>query len=781
MPRRLGPLLLLALVGLGAGLVVARVPGDPEASVVTRRHHGADPLLSAVLLRFAASSLLTSPARYFSPPILYPDPNPLRGTEPLVAEALLALPFRAALGDRPALVYTCVKIATLALVAFASGLLLRELGVRLSLCLLAGGLSVLSATTTVFADRLQALSLQWLPLALVFALRFWRGGRAVHAAGFGACLFLHVQASLYTAVMLLGVAPFLVPLLRPLVAAAGARQRLPGLAAAAAAAAFLCLLVLWPYAADRADVAAYSTAGYAADKNWNAIALTDPLTSPPEYPPEGLRVAPAISWDGVYPGTAFLLFVACAAALALVDRGHAVATEPSPATKRWLVLLLGVLVLSTSVSITMGASAATRALATAALWGALATWCVRLLRWPVSGGDDGRLKLFASALFLAGFVLLLLGLGSPISLHYGSDPLLEGLFRPLSTLVSPLREMRELKRCLLPAGWAAIVATAIALELRLRQRPRVLGRLVAGALLAIGFGERLDADTRRASLPGVPGPYELLRQSHRGGGLLELPFDEWGRIASVHRMLWQPSHGRPIVAGKTGLDPAWYTPAFHVLGEFPSEESLWLLRAWDIGTVLDGRGGAEPVWPSGVELRGRAEGPRGEWRLLDLAPGGEGAERLAEPELGDGSWQAAVVVGGPAPPSATLASDGSLDTAIEAIEPAGLVVATPSGFLPLAIELDYGSGRFSRVPASLRVLGRDGGDWSELTDAATGRHLRARAAYQLMRLRSARLVIRLRPGPARELKLVADAGPWDLPELRLRLEPSGPGGVSAAR
>ena len=292
MPRRLGPLLLLALVGLGAGLVVARVPGDPEASVVTRRHHGADPLLSAVLLRFAASSLLTSPARYFSPPILYPDPNPLRGTEPLVAEALLALPFRAVLGDRPALVYTCVKVATLALVALATGLLLRELGVRLSLCLLAGGLSVLSATTTVFADRLQALSLQWLPLALVFALRFWRSGGAVHAAGFGACLFLHIQASLYTAVMLLGVAPFLVPLLRPLVAAAAARQRLPGLAAAASAAAFLCLLVLWPYAADRADVAAYSTAGYAADKNWNAIALTYPLTSPPEYPPEWASLGP---------------------------------------------------------------------------------------------------------------------------------------------------------------------------------------------------------------------------------------------------------------------------------------------------------------------------------------------------------------------------------------------------------------------------------------------------------------------------------------------------------
>src|SRR5262245_54161037 len=111
MPRRLAPLLLLALVSLRAALALARVPPDAEASVVTRRHHGADPLLSAVLLRFGTSSLIESPARYFSPPILYPDRNPLRGTEPLVAEALLAVPFRVGFGDRPALVFTGVKVA----------------------------------------------------------------------------------------------------------------------------------------------------------------------------------------------------------------------------------------------------------------------------------------------------------------------------------------------------------------------------------------------------------------------------------------------------------------------------------------------------------------------------------------------------------------------------------------------------------------------------------------------------------------------------------------------
>ena len=62
-------------------------------------------------------------------------------------------------------------------------------------------------------------------------------------------------------------------------------------------------------------------------------------------------------------------------------------------------------------------------------------------------------------------------------------------------------------------------------------------------------------------------------------------------------MLWQPSHGRPIVAGRTGLDPAWYSPARQVFNEFPSEESLRLLRSWGIDSVLDARPGDEPSWP----------------------------------------------------------------------------------------------------------------------------------------------------------------------------------------
>jgi hypothetical protein len=772
--RALAPALLLAL-GLASGILVARLPPDLETTVVTRRHHGADPLLSAVLLRFGVDSLLHHPSRYFQPPFLYPDPNPLRGTEPLVAEALLAAPFRVALGDRPAVVYTSVKIVTLALLTLGTGLLLRELGVGLGLCLLGGGLCVLVSTTVVFADRLQAVSLQWLPLSILFAVRFWRRGGAALAAAFAACLFLTVQASLYTAVMLLAAAPFLAPVLLCLRDGADSRRRAAGLALGAAVAAGLSFFILRTYVADRADVAAYSTAAYASEKVWNAAALTDPLTSPPEYGLPGWRLGPASSWDGIYPGTGFVLLVFGLAALALVDaaRGPGSPREAAPLSRahraagRLLALFLAGLVGAVTLSALTGAGSGARLAAGAFLWATLATWWVRLAAWPRPATIEARLGLAASAFAFVAFVCYLLGLGSPISLHYG-EPLLEGLFGPLSAALPPLREMREVKRFLLPAGWAAVVAATLALELRLRERPRVLGNAFAAVVLLVSLAERLQADTRKAFLPPPPEPYELLRESDRHGGLLELPFDEWGRIASVHRMLWQPSHGRPIVAGRTGLDPAWYSPAREVFNEFPSEECLLLLRSWGIDSVLDARPGPEPSWPEGVRLRGRRTGSEGEWRLLDVLPGTD-RDRLDQEASPDaGAWERPEAQGGG---NAAFAADGSVETAAEIEGKEGLVLRASGD--ASAVELDYGLGRYGRVPASLRVLGLVQNDWLDLTEEPTGAHLRARAANQLLRERTARLVVRLRPGQAQLLRLVSADVPWDLPEVRVRVLQAG--------
>jgi hypothetical protein len=779
MLRRAGLPALLSLVGLACAVLVARLPPDFERTVVTPLNHGADPLLSAALLRFGVSSLLQRPSRYFSPPILHPAPNPLRGTEPLLAEAVLAIPFRLALGDGPAPLYTTVKIVTLALVALATGLMLGQLGVRDSLCLAGGGLAVLVATTAVFVDRLQAVSLQWLPLALLFAVRFWRSGRRALVVPLALCAFLSVQASLYTSVMLLGLAPFLVPLAAALAARPRGALRASWVAAGLALAALLSLLVLRPYLADRGDVAAYATAAYAAHKSWNPAFLVEAVTSPPEYGPESWPLRPHASWNGFFPGHAFLLLLLALGALAwLPARSEAAAPRARGGrafhgSRPVLGALLAGLAAAVAAGAWLGSTPATRLLADALLWGALAAWCLRLALWPRDGADEAELALGASAFGLAALVLLALGLGSPIRLHHEGAPALTGLFGPLSSALPPLRELRELRRCLLPAGWAAVVGATLALERRLRTRPAALGPLLATVLLSVGLGERLVADTRKATAPPLPAAYAMLRESRGIGGLLELPVDGWGQIASIHRMLWQPAHGRPIVAGRTGLDPSWYHPARAVFNEFPSQESLRLARAWGIDSVLDQRpkqaaGGARP---EAVVLRGERPqaGRAGSVRLFDLEPDAEPRGIGPEPEPPPGSWERpSSPTSGVSP--ATLATDGSLDTAGEITDPQGVsLVVVPDGSVVTAVELDYGGGRFARVPRELSVLGLVGDDWVELAEDESRAELRARAAHMLLRDRRARLLVRLRPERVRRLRLACDEVPWELPEIRLRV------------
>jgi hypothetical protein len=788
MLRRAGFTLSLLALSVACGLLVARLPPDLERTVVTRRHHNADPLLSAVLLRFDVDSLLRHPTRYFQPPFLYPDQNPLRGTEPLIAEAALAVPFRIVLGDRPAMVFTCVKIATLALVALFTGLLLRALGARPALCLLGGGLSVLIGTMPVFVDRLQAVSIQWLPLAAIFATRFWRRTRWLDAAAFAASVFLSIQSSLYTAVMLVVPLPFVLPALWGQRAAA--RHRLAGLAGLTgglAAAAGLSVAVLWPYLQNRADVAVYSASAYATVKAWHPAALVDLATAAPEY--AGWPLGPSADWGGVFPGSAFVLLLACCAALPACERlragtksrsgevlDDAPASDPHRAFRasgRLLAVLLVGLAATLAWSFAVGPSEASRLVADALLWGSLVAWSLRLALWPPARDDErSRLGLLASTAALAALVLALVSLGTPITAQADGVPLLEGLFEPLSGVMPFVRELRELRRCLLPAGFLAVVAATLALERRLRSRPLPAAGLLAAVVLTVGLWERASADTRKGSVPPVPASYALLRHSSGTGGLLELPFDSWGRIESVYRMLWQPAHGRPIVAGRTGIEPGWYYPAQQVFDEFPSEESLRLVRAWGIDTVLDTRPIASSEWPEGVLLRAQLQATAGRksdatWRLFDLALMPTTSAIEPEPEPGPGAWERPSPAA--ADPVAALACDGSTYTAAEVARPEGLTFTRAVDGDLTAIELDYGHGQFNRVPRQLHVLGLDAGTWREIGDGSSGRFLRARAANLLLTRQAARLVVPLSPSRVSQVRLVSAELPWDLPEVRFRV------------
>ena len=115
--------------------------------------------------------------------------------------------------------------------------------------------------------------------------------------------------------MIVSPALFLLPLLIAFRGEPAVRARGSALGAALAAAAALCLLVLWPYLRDREDVAAYASAAFAAHKPWGQAYLADLAISPPEYGQLGWPLEPWASWDGAYPGAAFVLLLASVASL----------------------------------------------------------------------------------------------------------------------------------------------------------------------------------------------------------------------------------------------------------------------------------------------------------------------------------------------------------------------------------------------------------------------------------------------------------------------------------
>jgi hypothetical protein len=118
--------------------------------------------------------------------------------------------------------------------------------------------------------------------------------------------------------------------------------------------------------------------------------------------------------------------------------------------------------------------------------------------------------------------------------------------------------------------------------------------------------------------------------------------------------------------------------------------------------------------------------------------------------------------------------DGSTQTAVEVTTTLGLELLLPATQAVGAVELDYGAGRFNRIPSRLSVLGLVDGEWTDLTRSPSGALLRSRAADQLLWHQSARLVVALQPSPVRGLRLVSENVPWDLPEVRVRVRPGPP-------
>ena len=229
-------------------------------------------------------ALGTDPSRLPHANIFHPLRYTLGMDEPVLGTTLLVLPL-APFTDDAVLLYHLARLLTFLLTALTAYWLARELGTGELPALIAGAAFAFSPIRTDQIAHLSTLGTQWLPLVVLFAVRFARTGRTVHALLGALSFVLSVLACGYHGVFAVAVLP---PAL--LVLVWGRWDRLPR-AALALALAGLALLPLYllhraaldpeRYARGDEETVFYSASleSFLATSSWNRLygEWTDPF------------------------------------------------------------------------------------------------------------------------------------------------------------------------------------------------------------------------------------------------------------------------------------------------------------------------------------------------------------------------------------------------------------------------------------------------------------------------------------------------------------------------
>ncbi len=152
-------------------------------------------------------AMLHDPASLPHAPIFHPLRYTLGMDEPILGTTVLLAPFWPFTADAVWL-FGVARLLTFVLSAFTAYLLARELGGSEPASLLAGAAFALSPIRTDQIAHLSTLGTQWLPLVILFMVRFFRTGR--RRDSFLAALFfvLEAYACGYHGVIALAVLPF---------------------------------------------------------------------------------------------------------------------------------------------------------------------------------------------------------------------------------------------------------------------------------------------------------------------------------------------------------------------------------------------------------------------------------------------------------------------------------------------------------------------------------------------------------------------------------------------
>lgn len=188
------------------------------------------------------------PLHLYHANIYYPQQTSLAFTESLLPQALQAAPIRMA-GGSPLLAHNLVLLLSFPLCGLGAYLLAREMSGSRPGAFIAGVGFMLCAYRFDHLVHIQSLSIQWLPLALLYLLKAARTGRPAHLAALFGFAALQALSSGYYAVLLI---PALgIPLIQAGLDPARKRAAVRAAAALACAAAVTLLIVSPSWLAQR--------------------------------------------------------------------------------------------------------------------------------------------------------------------------------------------------------------------------------------------------------------------------------------------------------------------------------------------------------------------------------------------------------------------------------------------------------------------------------------------------------------------------------------------------
>jgi hypothetical protein len=155
-----------------------------------------DPCMQAFLIGWDAQSLLPNPLSLFHAPIFFPESNTLTYMDHLIGETLTAGP-AFLFFQSIAAAYNFLFLGSFAVSGWATYRLTRLLGVSRPGAFLSGLLFAFSPYRFGNLDLLNQLQTQFLPLGLLFGLRYLRRFRARDACGVAGVLVLQTYFGWY--------------------------------------------------------------------------------------------------------------------------------------------------------------------------------------------------------------------------------------------------------------------------------------------------------------------------------------------------------------------------------------------------------------------------------------------------------------------------------------------------------------------------------------------------------------------------------------------------------